>query len=64
MAAQKGEPAPTFETWPISRYIGEFPKGQWGFVEEFSGSEEKFRQRIDELQKGDPEALYRLWDCR
>jgi hypothetical protein len=55
------------KTWPISKYVGTFPKGEWIFVKKFSGSYENALIEATRLQKEDPKTgrkknHYRIWE--
>jgi hypothetical protein len=54
--------------YPISRYVGKFPKGKWEFVEEFRGTYAEAVARLRELVKADGRGelavQYRFWDNR
>ena len=41
-------------TYPISKYIGNFPNGEWEFVKDFQGTYEEALKEIIQLQLNDP----------
>jgi hypothetical protein len=54
---------------PISKYIGEFPKGNWVFVKYFLGTYEECCEEACRLQLKDPKTgrkknYYKVWDER
>lgn len=57
------------KSWPISKYIGNFPNGEWKFVKNYRGTYEKALDEIFLLQSDDPKTgrkknHYRIWDQR
>jgi hypothetical protein len=55
------------EEWPISKYIGSFPKGEWKFVKNYQGTYEEAWKEANHLQAADPKTgrkknHYRIWD--
>jgi hypothetical protein len=54
------------ETYPISKYVGEFPLGKWIFVKEFEGSLADAKEECFRLQAEEPDwnTRYCIWDDR
>lgn len=57
------------EEYPISKYVGSFPKGEWVFVKMFDGKYEDALKEIENLQLINPKTgrkknRYRIWDER
>jgi len=53
--------------FPISKYVGTFPKGEWVFVKDFSGSYKDALLEAIRLQNKDPKTgrkknHYRIWN--
>ena len=53
--------------WPISKYIGSFPKGKWEFVKDVRGTYEEALEEALRLQVIDPKTgkkhnHYKIWD--
>lgn len=57
-----------FDEWPISKYVGKRPHGNWEFVETFNGTEKNCGARLRKLQAtadlSGADEQYRHWDCR
>lgn len=54
-------------SWPISKYIGKFPNGEWKFVKQYQGTYEEVLEEISKLQINDPKTgrkknHYRIWN--
>lgn len=55
--------------YPISKYVGTFPKGEWVFVKEILGTyedaiKEAYRLQISDPKTGRKKNHYRIWDDR
>jgi hypothetical protein len=55
--------------WPISKYVGKHPNGEWVFVKEFYGTLEEALKEAGRMQEENPKTgrkknHYRLWDQR
>jgi hypothetical protein len=55
--------------WPISKYVGTFPKGEWIFVKNFSGTHEDAIKECLKLEMTYPKTgrkknHFRIWDQR
>jgi len=53
--------------WPISKYIGTFPNGEWCFVKNYRGTYEDSLKEAFQLQLEDPKTgrkknHYRIWN--